>query len=90
LSLVQAETEVEALRVIVGTSILDGEGVAPEPLYWVLLRIVLGDPQRLEFLWEQHIAKSSREGTETVVLACHGGFLASNFLDSATGIVAAA
>jgi hypothetical protein len=89
-SLVQAEGEVEALRVIVATSVLDGEDVASEPLYWVLLRIVLGYPQRPEFLWEHQIAKSSREGGEVVVLACHGGFLASNFLDSATGIVAAA
>jgi hypothetical protein len=55
-----------------------------------LLRIILGDPQRLEFLWEQQIAKSSREGGEAVVLACRGGFLASNFFDSTTGIVAAA
>jgi hypothetical protein len=55
-----------------------------------LLRIILGDPQRLEFLWEQQSAKSSREGGEAVVLACRGGFLASNFLDSAMGIVAAA
>jgi hypothetical protein len=53
-----------------------------------LLRVVLGDPQRLEFLWEQQIAKSSREGREAVVLAC--GFVASNFLNSATGIIAAA
>jgi hypothetical protein len=44
----------------------------------------------LEFLWEQQNAKSSREGGEAVVLACRGGFLALNFLDSATGIVAAA
>jgi hypothetical protein len=54
-----------------------------------LLRIVLGDPQRLEFLREQQIAKSSREGREAVVLACSGGFLASNFFDSAAGIIAA-
>jgi hypothetical protein len=53
-----------------------------------LLRVVLGDPQRLEFLWEQQIVKSSREGGEAVVLA--SGFVASNFLDSETGIVAAA
>jgi hypothetical protein len=86
--LVQAEGEVEALRVVVATSVLDGEGVAPKPLYWVLLRVVLGDPQRLEFLWEQQIAKSSREGREAVVLAC--GFVPSNFLDYATSIVAAA
>jgi hypothetical protein len=88
--LVQTEREVEALRVVVATSILDGEGVASEPLYWILLRIVLGDPQRLEFLWEEQIAKSSREGGEAVVLACCGGFLASDFFNSATGVIAAA
>jgi hypothetical protein len=88
--LIQAEREVDALRVVVATSILDGEGVASEPLYWILLRIVLGDPQRLEFLWEQQIAKSGREGREAVILACRGGFLASNFFDSAVCIVAAA
>jgi hypothetical protein len=55
-----------------------------------LLRIVLGDPQRLEFLWEQQVAKSSKQGGEAVILACRGGFLASNFLDSATSIIAAA
>jgi hypothetical protein len=88
--LVQTEREVEALRIVVATSILDGEGIASEPLYWILLRIILGDPQRLEFLWEQQIAKSSREGGEAVVLACRGGFLASNFFDSAVGIIATA
>jgi hypothetical protein len=51
--LVKIEGEVEALRVIVSTSVLDGEGVAPEPVHWILLRIVLGDPQRLEFLREK-------------------------------------
>jgi hypothetical protein len=54
-----------------------------------LLRIVLGDPERLEFLWKEQIAKSSREGGEAVVLACRGGFLASNFFNTAAGIVAA-
>jgi hypothetical protein len=88
--LVQTEREVEALHVVVGTSVLDGEGVASEPLYWILLRIVLGDPQRLEFLWEQQIAKSSREGGEVIALTCRGGFLASNFFDSMAGIVATA
>jgi hypothetical protein len=48
--LLQTERELEALRIVVSTNILDGEGVASEPLYWILLRIVLGDPQRLEFL----------------------------------------
>jgi hypothetical protein len=49
--LVQTEGEVEALRVIVAVaaSIFDGDGIASKPLDWVLLRIVLGDPQRLEF-----------------------------------------
>jgi hypothetical protein len=89
-SLVQTEREVEALRVIVATSVLDGEGIASASLYWILLRIVLGDPQRLEFLWEQQIAKSSGEGGKVVALACRGGFLASNFFDSAASIIAAA
>jgi hypothetical protein len=88
--LVQTEGKVEAIRVVVATSVFDGEGVASEPLYWILLRIVIGNPQMLEFLWEKQIAKSSREGGEAVVLACRGGFLASNFLNSVVGVVAAA
>jgi hypothetical protein len=51
--LIQAEGEVEALRVVIATSIFYGEGVASEPLYWILLRVVLGDPQRFEFLREK-------------------------------------
>jgi hypothetical protein len=42
-----------------------------------LLRVVLGDPQRFEFLWEKQIAKSSREGGEAVVVTSRGGLLAS-------------
>jgi hypothetical protein len=42
-----------------------------------LLRVVLGDPQRFEFLWEKQIAKSSREGREVVVVAGRGGLLVS-------------
>jgi hypothetical protein len=49
----QTEREVEALCVVVATSIFDGEGIASEPLDWVLLRIVLGDPERFEFLREK-------------------------------------
>jgi hypothetical protein len=41
--LVQAEGEVEALGVVVAASVLDG----------VLLRVVLGDPQRLELVGEE-------------------------------------
>jgi hypothetical protein len=51
--LVQAERKLEALGVIVATSVFDGEGIASEPLNGVLLRVVLGDPQRFEFLWEE-------------------------------------
>jgi hypothetical protein len=58
-------------------------------LNWVLLHVVLGDPERFEFLWEKEIAKSRGEGGEFIVVACRGGLLASYFFDSATGIVAA-
>jgi hypothetical protein len=51
--LVQVEGEVEALGVVVAASVLDGEGVAPEPLDGVLLRIVLGDSQRFELVGEE-------------------------------------
>jgi hypothetical protein len=51
--LVQTERGVESLRVVVATSIFDGESVASEPLDWILLHIVLGDPQMLEFFWEK-------------------------------------
>jgi hypothetical protein len=68
--LVQTEGEVEALGVIVATSVLDGEGIASEPLHWILLCIVLGNAQRLEFLWEEEVVKSRREGEEAVIVAC--------------------
>jgi hypothetical protein len=74
--LVQAERKVEALCVVVTTSVFDGEGVASEPLYWILLRIVVGDPQGFEFFREKQIAKLSREGGEAVVVACRGGLFA--------------
>jgi hypothetical protein len=51
--LIQAERKVETLFVIIATSVFDGEGIASEPLYWILLRIVLGDSQWFEFLWEK-------------------------------------
>jgi hypothetical protein len=88
--LVQTEGKVEALCVVVATSIFDGQSVASEPLNWVLLRVVLGDPHRFEFLSEKEIAKSSREGGEAVIVACHGGLIATYFFDSAAGIVAVA
>jgi hypothetical protein len=51
--LIQIEREVEELNVVISSSVLDGEGVTSEPLHWILLRVALGDPQRLEFLWEK-------------------------------------
>jgi hypothetical protein len=51
--LVQAEGEVQALGVVVATGILDGDGVAPEPLDGVLLRVVLGDSQGFELVQEE-------------------------------------
>jgi hypothetical protein len=56
--LVQEEGEVEALGVVVAARFFDGEGIAPEPLDGVLLRVVLGDPQRLELFGEEQVAKS--------------------------------
>jgi hypothetical protein len=46
-------------------------------------------PEAWIFL-EKQIAKSSREGGEAIILACRGGFIASNFLNSAAGVVAVA
>jgi hypothetical protein len=88
--LVEAEGEVETLGVIVATSIFNGEGVSSEPLDWVLLRVILGDPQRFEFLWEEEIAKSRGEGGEVVVVACRGGLVVSYFFNFVAAIVTTA
>jgi hypothetical protein len=87
--LVQAEGEVEALGVVVAASVLDGEGVAPEPLDGILLRVVLGDPQRFELVREEQVAKPRREGGEVVVVACGGGLLPLQFFNLLAGVVAA-
>jgi hypothetical protein len=61
--LVQTEDEVEALGVVVAASVLDGEGVAPEPLDWVLLRVVLSDPQGLELVGKIKLrSRGEKEG----------------------------
>jgi hypothetical protein len=87
--LVQAEGEVEALGVVVATSVLDGEGVAPEPLDGVLLRVVLGDSRRFEFAREEQVAKPRREGGEAVGVAYGGGLLPPQFFNLLAGIEAA-
>jgi hypothetical protein len=73
--LVQAEGEVESLGVVVATSVLNGEGIASEPLNGVFLRVVFGDSQRFEFFREEQVAKPRREGGEAVVVAYGGGLL---------------
>jgi hypothetical protein len=88
--LVQTEGEVEALGVVVGTSVLDGEGVAPEPLDGVLLRVVLGDSQRFELVREEQVVKPRREGGEAVVVAYGGGLLLPQFFNPLADIEAAA
>jgi hypothetical protein len=88
-SLVQAEGEVEALGVVVSASVLDGEGVAPEPLDGILLRVVLGNSQRFELVQEEQVAKPRRESGEAVVVACCGGLLPPHFFNLLAGVVAA-
>jgi hypothetical protein len=88
-SLVQAEGEVEAFGVVVAASVLDREDVAPEPLDGVLLRVVLGDSQRLEFLSDEEVTKSRREGGEAIVVARRRSLLVPQLLDLLAGVVAA-
>jgi hypothetical protein len=87
--LVPAKGEVEALRVVVVTSVFSAQGITPKPLNWVLLRVVLGDPERLEFLRKEQVAKSSRKGGEVIVVVCFRSLFATNLLNFVAGIVAA-
>jgi hypothetical protein len=87
--LVQAEGEVEALGVVVAASVLDGEGIAPEPLDGVLLHVVLSDSQRFEFVREEQVAKPGRKGGEAVVVSYGGGLLSPQFFNLLAGIEAA-
>jgi hypothetical protein len=87
--LVQAKKKVEALGVIVAANIFDGEGVAPEPLDGILLRVVLGDSQRFELVREEQVAKPRREGEEAVVVACRGRLLPPQFFNLLARVVAA-
>jgi hypothetical protein len=86
--LVEAEGEVEPLRIVVATNIFNGYDIEPKPLNWVLLRVVLGDPERLEFLREEQITKLSGVGGEAVAGICCGSLFATNFLNFVAGIVA--
>jgi hypothetical protein len=54
-----------------------------------LLRVILGDPERLEFLREEYITKSSRVGGESITVACFYSLFATNLVNPMVGIVAA-
>jgi hypothetical protein len=77
--LVQAQGEVEALGVVVAASVLDG----------ILLRVVLGDPQRFELVREEQVVKPRREGGEAIVVAWCGRLLPPQFFDLLACVVAA-
>jgi hypothetical protein len=68
--LIQVEGEEDALGVVIATNIFNGQGIAPEPLNWVSLHVVLGDPERFEFLRKKQVTKSCRIGGEAIVVAC--------------------
>jgi hypothetical protein len=51
-----------------------------------LLRVVLGDSQRFEFVREEQVAKPRREGGEAVVVAYGGGLLPSQFFNLLAGV----
>jgi hypothetical protein len=87
--LVQADGEEQALGVVVATSVFNGQGITSEPLDWVLLRVVLGDPERFEFLKKKQVAKSCRIGGEVVVVACFSGLFTVDLVDRVASVVAA-
>jgi hypothetical protein len=53
-----------------------------------LLRVVLGDPERLEFLCEKQVVKSSGEGGEVVTVTCFRSLFARDLFNSVVGVVA--
>jgi hypothetical protein len=54
-----------------------------------LLRVVLGDPERLKFFQEEQVAKLSGVGGEAIAVVCCGSLVATNFLNSVASIIAA-
>jgi hypothetical protein len=72
----------------VDTSVFNGQGVTPEPLDWVLLRVVLGDPERFEFLRKKQVVKSCRIGGEAIAIACFSGLFTSDLADLVASVIA--
>jgi hypothetical protein len=88
--MVQRKWEAEALRVVIATSVFNGQGITPKPLNWVLLCVVLGDPERFEFLGKEQITKSCRVGGEAITVADFSSLLsATDLIDLVVGVVAA-
>jgi hypothetical protein len=54
-----------------------------------LLRVVLGDSERFEFVREEQVAKPRGEGGEAVVVAYGGGLLPPQFFNLLAGVEAA-
>jgi hypothetical protein len=79
----------EALGVVVATSIFDGQGITPKPLYWVLLLVILRDSERFEFLRKKQVAKSCRIGGEAVAVSCFSGHFIEDLVDPVESVVAA-
>jgi hypothetical protein len=73
---------------LVNRVLFDGQGIAPEPLNWVLFCVVLGDLERFEFLRKQQITKSCRICGEALVVVDFGNLLsAADIIDPVAGIV---
>jgi hypothetical protein len=75
--------------VVIVAGIFNGQGIEPEPLDWVLLRVVLGDPERFEFLRKKQVAKSCGIGWEAVTVACFNGLFPMDLVDPVASVVAA-
>jgi hypothetical protein len=57
---------------------------------WDLFRVVLGHPERFEFLRKEQITKSCRVGGEAIAIANFSSLLgAVNLVDPVAGVVAA-
>jgi hypothetical protein len=53
-----------------------------------LLHVLLGDPERFEFLKKEQVAKSGKVGKEAVTVASFSCLLAMDLVDPMAGVVA--
>jgi hypothetical protein len=87
--LIQAQGEEEALVIVIATSVFNGQGIAPEPLYWVLFRVVLRDPERFEFLRKKQVAKSCRIVGKLSLSLASVAFFTTDVVDLVASVVVA-